>query len=936
MAASASHRKRPADGYFDDSESPSELQLMKKQTSKRKKKRVKTHGSEEVALQPDSASLRRIGAVHSAESHDEQQNYGKKKNRKSTSDERSRQQHNEIATEKASIQSEDEAKVGDESKDLPDKASRHTTKATRTDDSVLADVYERLIRLEKRHECDEERARIRHEITFSALEKLSGDLFKLSGLVGKDLERQAASTTGGGRVEDNGHKTEALGEASSVTSRPRSEEQRLSGRATMERCLQHYMDALDNAVTVDEVREKGKVAVRYCVRRQQPEDCHYTAQKRRRRLTDASKTTTSQDLAHSLSDSRSADPPSTPASSLTGPPLPAPVPVPPVSHYPDAVEEHDETEVPREARLLCDPNGKLIFIGDCAPLSFFQTVRRLVTSLVDSHAFAPETSGYSALENAYPRPPSASRSTEPPAVGVDIESVVSAYLEVTLGLVDLFDNARLPQDIAAWASRSLSLTGRSDMTSAVNYLVLAIGCQKSDEGVAQVYFDFAKDIAFASLGGNLGIGSVQAFILITLYMLGACQINGAFLFFGIAVRAGFSIGVHRTAVNSRFGPEAHRQRDRLWKSLRVVDLFLSTSMGRPPATSDTDCTVPYRETGADGKEVFDLLNASVQILLIAETVVLEVYSRRKISPRLTEGISRELRDWSTRWLPPLKDAVTGEQASHSPAVANGACQVLASYYYAVILVSRPFLMVELRRRLSDRPPHSHGASSGQSKLADACIDAAVLMVESVQGLIERGVMSRRVPVIISWIFASSLVLGLGLLGGFGRIIEKYCRASISALEYFGEADGHAMQYSLIAKSLLTTVLGYLEKREIEERSRRTESSSQLFGLVPQTARDAQGLGSPFGGQDGLYLKESVTGSSADKGERAFSVEGRSEQSFDFEACVLELADSFSITPDFSLMVESLGLEGDQTFGSMNLFPLLDADGHIDLANFLQE
>lgn len=183
----------------------------------------------------------------------------------------------------------------------------------------------------------------------------------------------------------------------------------------------------------------------------------------------------------------------------------------------------------------------------------------------------------------------------------------------------------------------------------------------------------------------------------------------------------------------------------------------------------------------------------------------------------------------------------------------------------------------------------------------------------------------------SWLFASSLVLGLGLLGGFGRIIEKYCRASISALEYFGEVDGHAMQYSLIAKSLLTTGLEYLEKREIEERSRRTESSSQLFGLIPQAARHEKGLGSPFSHRSS-HTSE-ITSRTGNKGGRILPMDSCPEQSFDFESCVLGLADTFPSTPDFSFMPESFGMDRDQTFGAMNLFPLIDTDGHIDLANF---
>ncbi len=138
-----------------------------------------------------------------------------------------------------------------------------------------------------------------------------------------------------------------------------------------------------------------------------------------------------------------------------------------------------------------------------------------------------------------------------------------------------------------------------------------------------------------------------------------------------------------------------------------------------------------------------------------------------------------------------------------------------------------------------RPRHSCAPAwcPGKSKLADACIDAASLMQDPVQDLIARGQMSPRAPLHCvstfplpepcagslfsqvlanrsrSWLFASSLILGLGLLGGFGRIIEKYSRTSITALEYFAKNDAHAMQYSLIANSMLVTALQYLDKKE---------------------------------------------------------------------------------------------------------------------------
>lgn len=50
-------------------------------------------------------------------------------------------------------------------------------------------------------------------------------------------------------------------------------------------------------------------------------------------------------------------------------------------------DHQEDTAVPLEARLLRDAHGKVIFIGDCAPLSFLQTVRHLIASEVDPDGF---------------------------------------------------------------------------------------------------------------------------------------------------------------------------------------------------------------------------------------------------------------------------------------------------------------------------------------------------------------------------------------------------------------------------------------------------------------------------------------------------------------------------------------------------------------------
>ncbi|KAF4451409.1 hypothetical protein F53441_5610 [Fusarium austroafricanum] len=671
------------------------------------------------------------------------------------------------------------------------------------------------------------------------------------------------------------------------------------------------------------VKCDGKLPCSYCTRRQKPHDCHYSPQRRRKNgqssVTSMRSPPGSDGRAHSTRHTT----PVTPVNAEV---------VAQGQGQTQVNDAEDETEVPREARLVCDAQGKLIFVGDCAPLSFFQSVRQLVTMRVGQNAFAPESSRYSVLENATAhqsrRIPGDNRI--PIVHPEDTPRALSNYLSISTGLVDLFDNRRLQEDLSFWASADLK---QDDATTIINLLVLAIGIKISDEERSQDYFEYARDKAYSNLTGNLSVTTVQVFTLITLYMLCSCQINGAFLFFGTAVRAAYSIGIHRTEVNARFGPDIHRQRDRLWKSLRVVDLFLSTSMGRPPATSDVDCTVPY-QSPEEVEEPLDLLNASVQIFLVLEGVVTEIYSRRKISLQLTEGISLQLRDWSSRWLKQLKDIVANPEAQDR-AQASGACQILATYYYAVMLVSRPFLMYELCRRLSDGSVASNGRSaltSGKSKLADACIDAASLMVDPILDLIQRGILVEHVPILVSWLFASTLVLGVGLLGGFGRVLEKYTRMAIHALDHCSKHDTHAGQYSLIAQSLLTTALEHLEKRELAERQRRTENSSQLFGLIPS---DATMDSSPAFRRE---TSNSITSPAQRESlDRTFlqhnGLQNVGSPLFgDLDSAFLGLSESMMQTPDPSYWGGPMN-EADSG-SALNLFTLLDGGGGIDLTHHL--
>lgn len=200
--------------------------------------------------------------------------------------------------------------------------------------------------------------------------------------------------------------------------------------------------------------------------------------------------------------------------------------------------------MPLEGRILRDAQGKVIFIGDCAPLSFLQTVRHLIASAVDADALPAQSTRDSIIEVA--RPGSADQSHTLSVPLQEVRPLVQQYLVAVSGLVDLFEHDELMGEISSWATGAI--THPHESAAAVFYLVLAIGAQESDEGKAEAWFTCARDMLLKHLVNSMNVSTVQGFALVAIYMLRAFQPNGAYLYFCKCVQT--QIGHLNTSASS--------------------------------------------------------------------------------------------------------------------------------------------------------------------------------------------------------------------------------------------------------------------------------------------------------------------------------------------------------------------------------------------------
>lgn len=118
--------------------------------------------------------------------------------------------------------------------------------------------------------------------------------------------------------------------------------------------------------------------------------------------------------------------------------------------------------------------------------------------------------------------------------------------------MDILDRQYVQDRLDSWIGGNLL---QQSGAAAVLFLVLALAAQMRSSGAvdaqrAQHYYQQGRRIALLKLTGEPQLETVQAFTLISLYMLGCSQRNGSFLNLGIAISAAKALGFHRDDLNT--------------------------------------------------------------------------------------------------------------------------------------------------------------------------------------------------------------------------------------------------------------------------------------------------------------------------------------------------------------------------------------------------
>lgn len=264
---------------------------------------------------------------------------------------------------------------------------------------------------------------------------------------------------------------------------------------------------------------------------------------------------------------------------------------------------------------------------------------------------------------------------------------------------------------------------------------LAIGAQARDSGPedarnASTLFVRSRAVAFENMLATPSVSVVRLFVLLSFYTLGAFRQIPASIYLGIASKAAVVLGLHQP-----MSPKAIRQGDdytsrlRIWHSLCILDVLASSLLGRP-------CTVPratrHKIQALPLDPTQPAFNSILKAAVILDDVCCELNRGTILDAPVARKLLTRLRSWASDLPTELKHFTSGNTSSMSQAKERqlvGNVHVSSVYYFAIILVSRPFLirslMPQVRRRVglaSQSAPESE-----DPVLAQVCITAAVHM-----------------------------------------------------------------------------------------------------------------------------------------------------------------------------------------------------------------
>lgn len=515
------------------------------------------------------------------------------------------------------------------------------------------------------------------------------------------------------------------------------------------------------------------------------------------------------------------------------------------------------------SRMMFSSKGEKLYVGETASLSFLQFLRKTLRQQMGPSPFTESEFSNQMLEVDMDGARLDSiDDLDQVESGDQRRALIQCYFEASSAILDLYTKAEI-FEVLADTGLSPSISHISDRHQRDDHaaicLMLAIGAQcrgarHSDSDYAKRCFARGQQIAFEGMLCNPSIDMIRLFLLMAFYMLGACHRNAAFIYLGVASKAASALGLHVKEVYRQMNKEERDVRLRTWKSLRNLDLIVTSILGRaggaaalnpPERDFDThDAVQSVRKQTTD---------ATFRVCSIIDDLQQDFAKGGIADLSAAENFLQRLREWSQSVPPGLRQFSSSNAANTDSEHVIGSVHISCNYYFAVILVTRPFLISQLMSKLrgtGTSTPHKAINTEDQdkiSKLAQACLNSAIYMSQTGYQAMESGYLLGNMCLLKAWIFAAGLLLGFALFAQSGENteVEEAFQNAIAVQRMIAAYSPQAGLYTDILTKFSESIQRY--KRQVKDERRRMTNDyvDQIFTIDLTT--QPQGYPSPLSG-----------------------------------------------------------------------------------------
>ncbi|KAJ0415190.1 hypothetical protein BJY00DRAFT_293847 [Aspergillus carlsbadensis] len=508
------------------------------------------------------------------------------------------------------------------------------------------------------------------------------------------------------------------------------------------------------------------------------------------------------------------------------------------------------------SRMLRNRQGERVYIGRAASLSFLQLLRDTVTQHIGPSQFSHNVRREDMLETDTPDEVPVSFQSD-----LDItqeQAYIRTYCIATSGFINVLSDTETRQMLGTSPPANDTL---NKTMVALRDIMIAIGAQssKNDSAITRVeryFFTRAQQCAFAGMLENPSFDLIRLFILMAFYMMGACRRNAAFMYLGVAARAAAALGLHLTDFAS-LELDEQQKRMRVWMSLCTLDLLSSSILGRPPATANLHPEITDVEATQSSRAMDDSLIASYNMSRILDEIVSRLYDDRAASTEVAESLLDKLKQWSND-LPEslLSSPSTPQERLAAQEQIVGSLHVACAYHFAVIIVTRPFLISVLGVRLARLHQDSPGIIQDEmvledpahTKLANACVESALYMIQTCMEVHQSRLLLGNMCILKALVFAAALIPGFSMFSQkeVDSTLEEAFNGALEILRVLSQQSAQAAHYYEIL-NLLRNAVDEQRQRLRENPPPDKKYVSKLFSLnnrrsSPQPQRT---LTSPF-------------------------------------------------------------------------------------------